>query len=145
MNAAIGWWHLVPWSAGEDVEGAWAKASRSRRTEEDCLRAELNREFYKIGIREAIALETEMYRPLQERRRVLELPSRKGLRLHTRYVLRIVCTKDIVSWTFPKRLARLARSRYISHARLEIGMSVFAQPCVVDQNQVTAKKKSGGR
>lgn len=85
-----------------------------------------------------------MYRPLQERRRVLELPSRKGLRLHTRYMYS-VCTKDIVSWAFPKRLARLARSRYISHARLEIGMSVFAQPCVVDQNQVTAKKKSGGR
>lgn len=48
--------HLVPWSAGEDVAVAWAKASRSRRTEEDCLRAELNREFYKFGIREAKAV-----------------------------------------------------------------------------------------
>lgn len=41
------------------MEEAWAKASRSRRTEEDCLRAELNREFYKVEIREARALETK--------------------------------------------------------------------------------------
>lgn len=39
---------LLPWSAGEDVAVAWAKASRSRRTAEDCLRAELNREFYQV-------------------------------------------------------------------------------------------------
>lgn len=36
----------LPCSAGVDAEGASVKASRSRRTDEDCLRAELKREFY---------------------------------------------------------------------------------------------------
>lgn len=35
----------LPWRAGDDVEGASAKASRSRRTDDDCLSAELKREF----------------------------------------------------------------------------------------------------
>lgn len=63
----------IPWSAGEDVAVAWAKASRSRRTEEDCLRAELNREFYKRSGLEKWQLceaeeeeeEEDMYRPLR--------------------------------------------------------------------------------
>lgn len=51
------------------MEGAWAKASRSRRTEEDCLRAELNREFYKVAIREVTAFGDEMYRPFARKKK----------------------------------------------------------------------------
>lgn len=36
----------VPWRAGEDVDGDWEKVSKSRRMAEDCLSAELKREFY---------------------------------------------------------------------------------------------------
>jgi hypothetical protein len=36
---------IWPWSAGEAVEGAEEKVSRSRRREVDCLRAELKRGF----------------------------------------------------------------------------------------------------
>lgn len=36
----------VPWRAGEDVDGDWEKVSKSRQMAEDCLRAELKREFY---------------------------------------------------------------------------------------------------
>lgn len=51
-----GWWRVSgrqgeggggnrPCRAEDEVAGASAKASRSRRTEEDCFRAELKREF----------------------------------------------------------------------------------------------------
>ncbi len=39
-------WNHRPCKAGDDVAGASAKASKSRRTEDDCLRAELKRVFY---------------------------------------------------------------------------------------------------
>lgn len=44
--AVAGWSGDLPWRAGDEVAGASAKASRSRRTKEDCLRAELKREFW---------------------------------------------------------------------------------------------------
>ncbi len=37
---------IWPWSEGGVVAGEAAKASRSLRMEEDCLRAELKMEFY---------------------------------------------------------------------------------------------------
>ena len=35
-----------PFKAADEAVGASAKASRSRRTDDDCFSAELNREFY---------------------------------------------------------------------------------------------------
>ena len=40
---------IWPWSAAEDVPGDSAKVSRSRRMAEDCLRAALNKEFYRFS------------------------------------------------------------------------------------------------
>lgn len=39
----------LPCKAAEDVAGDWEKVSRSRRIAEDCFRAELKREFWKVG------------------------------------------------------------------------------------------------
>ena len=44
-----------PCRADDDVAGASAKASRSRRTEDDCLRAELKREFCGALMRKYLA------------------------------------------------------------------------------------------